>query len=60
MGIVLVVAMHAVLEYFPSITGLARSIIIMVVGVGLPSVFLFFFEVRRRRVSSLSPNRARP
>jgi hypothetical protein len=54
-GIILVVAMQAVMEFFPSITGLARTTIIMVVAIGVPQVFFFFFEVRRRRISSLKP-----
>ena len=48
LGLVLLLATRDVLDQFPPVSDITRQIITGVVAVGLPAVFLHFFEVRRR------------
>ena len=48
LGFVLLLAIRDVLSQFPPVSGITREIITGVVAVGLPALFLHFFEVRRR------------
>ncbi|HEY4077064.1 MAG TPA: hypothetical protein VGM26_09050 [Rhizomicrobium sp.] len=48
LGLALLLATRDGLGLFPSVSDIARQIILGVMAVGLPAVFLHFFEVRRR------------
>jgi hypothetical protein len=48
LGLVLLLAIRDVLSRIPPVSDITREIVIGVVAVGLPAVFLHFFEVRRR------------
>jgi hypothetical protein len=48
LGLVLLLATRDVLSLFPTVSDVARQIIMGVVAVGLPATVLYFFEVRRR------------
>ncbi len=48
LGLILLLAAREVLSLFPPVSDIAHQIIIGAVGVGLPAVFLHFFEIRRR------------
>ena len=48
LGFVLLLATRDVLSQFQPLSDMTRSMIIGVVAVGLPAIFLHFFDVRRR------------
>ena len=48
LGLALLLATRDVLSLYPSVSDIARQIIIGVMAVGLPALLLHFFEVRRR------------
>jgi hypothetical protein len=48
LGLVLLLATRDVLGLFPTVSDVARQIIMGVIAVGLPAAVLYFFEVRRR------------
>jgi len=48
LGLALLLATRDVLSLFPSVSHVARQIIMGVMAVGLPALLLHFFEIRRR------------
>lgn len=57
MGLVLVVALEAVFDRIPPLPEFVHAVLVLLVGFGAPTVFSYFFEIRRRRVSGFSPRR---